>query len=562
MITLQDYCYPQWSHVGLTGYVSVVHKQNDTLLAGSGLVYRSTDYGNRLDTLENTNLMWVNTIETVNDTILVGANWGCIYCNEPSPAVSRSQDNGNTWTIVLSAYYGVQSILKSNRYIFTNPDGMLYRSDDGGGNWYRVLSDSVFGWRTYLLYADEITLYAAKENQLFCTTDYGETWESMTTGWGNAYVYSLVKRDSLIFTGTSYGVYRSTNHGVNWEKFSPGNNIIFALLLFRDDLFAVWSDSIYTTRIDSPNWKNVSTGLALPDYQTISSLAYTGKYLFAGTNYGVWRRPLSEMVLLNEIKVKRGWNMISLPAITTDSRKTDLFPTATSRAFSFNGTTYIQHDTLQTSIGYWIKFSSGQTISIIGSKINIDTINVLPGWNMIGAISTPVPVGYITFIPHDIQVSEFFRYDGSYITADTLMPGKGYWIKVNQVGKLILSASNSYQTLSRISMAATSELPPPPPNEEEKIAIINVPTAFVAEQNYPNPFNPITVFRYQLPEDVQVKLSVFNTLGIEVATLVNEFQVTGFKSMEFDASSLPSGVYFYRLQAGLFTQQMKMLLLR
>ncbi|MBI5214484.1 MAG: T9SS type A sorting domain-containing protein [Ignavibacteriae bacterium] len=562
MITMQDYCYPQWTHVGLTGYVSVLHKQNDTLLAGSGLVYRSTDYGNHWDALEDPYVFNVSTIETINETILVGGNWGCIYCEERSPAVSRSQDYGNTWTTVLSSYYGVQSILKSNRHIFTNPDGMLYRSDDGGANWNRVPSDSIFGWRTYLLYADETELYAANENQLFYTTNEGETWHSMTTGWGNAYVYSLVKRDSLLFTGTSYGVYRSTNHGVNWEKNSPGTNISFALLLFGDNLFAVWSDSIYTTKIDSLNWQNVSAGLVLPDYRNISSLAYAGKYLFAGTNYGVWRRPLSEMVPLDEIKVKRGWNLISLPAITTDCRKTDLFPTATSHAFSYNSSTYTQHDTLQKGIGYWIKFSSEQKISIIGSKINIDTINVQPGWNMIGAISNPVPVGFTTFIPQDMQVSEFFKYDRSYFTADTLLPGKGYWIKVNQDGKLILSSSTTMGLSNRINIVSDEESPPPPPDGEITNLKSQIPNHFALSQNYPNPFNPITIFRYQLSEDVHVRLSVFNTLGVEVAALIDGVESAGYKSLEFDASSLPSGVYFYRLQAGTFTDVKKMLLTR
>jgi hypothetical protein len=88
------------------------------------------------------------------------------------------------------------------------------------------------------------------------------------------------------------------------------------------------------------------------------------------------------------------------------------------------------------------------------------------------------------------------------------------------------------------------------------------PTMFALEQNYPNPFNPTTTIHYQLPTSGHVSLKVYNTLGQEAATLVDEVQDPGFKSISFGASQLPSGVYFYRLQAGTFIQSKKMLLLK
>lgn len=75
------------------------------------------------------------------------------------------------------------------------------------------------------------------------------------------------------------------------------------------------------------------------------------------------------------------------------------------------------------------------------------------------------------------------------------------------------------------------------------------PASFALEQNYPNPFNPETAIRYDLPIASSVRLSIFNPLGQEVATLVNEQEPAGSYQVKFNARSVPSGMYFYRLEA-------------
>lgn len=83
-------------------------------------------------------------------------------------------------------------------------------------------------------------------------------------------------------------------------------------------------------------------------------------------------------------------------------------------------------------------------------------------------------------------------------------------------------------------------------------------------QNYPNPFNPSTTINYQLPEASFVQLKVFNLLGQEVATIINEYQQAGIYHSTFSASNyeLPSGIYFYQLKAGNFTATNKMILIK
>ncbi len=88
------------------------------------------------------------------------------------------------------------------------------------------------------------------------------------------------------------------------------------------------------------------------------------------------------------------------------------------------------------------------------------------------------------------------------------------------------------------------------------------PEAYVLEQNYPNPFNPTTAISYQLTANSFVALRVYDVIGKEVATLVDEEQNAGSYTVSFNASNLPSGVYFYRLTTEGFTRTRKMLLTR
>ncbi|MBL7075457.1 T9SS type A sorting domain-containing protein [candidate division KSB1 bacterium] len=89
-----------------------------------------------------------------------------------------------------------------------------------------------------------------------------------------------------------------------------------------------------------------------------------------------------------------------------------------------------------------------------------------------------------------------------------------------------------------------------------------LPDVYVLHHNYPNPFNPITTIKYGLPKKSEVTLKIFNILGREVTTLVNEHQPAGYHLISWDASGHSSGIYFYQIQAGDFSQTRKLILLK
>ena len=99
--------------------------------------------------------------------------------------------------------------------------------------------------------------------------------------------------------------------------------------------------------------------------------------------------------------------------------------------------------------------------------------------------------------------------------------------------------------------------------EYSSIAVVEItPSRFELFQNYPNPFNPITKITYSIPKVSFITLKVYDLLGREIKTLVNEFRQPGVFSIDFNTEGLSSGIYFYKLKAGEFTETKKMILMK
>jgi hypothetical protein len=138
------------------------------------------------------------------------------------------------------------------------------------------------------------------------------------------------------------------------------------------------------------------------------------------------------------------------------------------------------------------------------------------------------------------------------------VPGNGTTTEAKQYAFVDnnLSAGNYSYRLKQIDFDGTFEYS----NSVE--VEVSTPSVYELAQNYPNPFNPSTAIKFNLPEAGNVKLVVYNLLGQEVNTLVNEFKSAGSYTINFDATNLTSGVYLYKIEANGFVQTRKMMLIR
>ena len=94
-----------------------------------------------------------------------------------------------------------------------------------------------------------------------------------------------------------------------------------------------------------------------------------------------------------------------------------------------------------------------------------------------------------------------------------------------------------------------------------------IPTVYALKDNYPNPFNPVTTLRYDLPENSMVNITIYDMLGREVKTMINQTQEAGYRSVIWDATNdygkpVSAGIYLYQIQAGEYMQTKKMVLLK
>lgn len=177
-------------------------------------------------------------------------------------------------------------------------------------------------------------------------------------------------------------------------------------------------------------------------------------------------------VTLN-ITLATGWNMVSVPDEVSDFRKTTLYTQANSSAFAYVGGGYHSKDTLTNGPSYWVKFPSNPSaVNFKGLRIDSLSIPVAVGWNMVGSISSNIATTKIIPSTSGMITSYYYGYNGGYSSADTLKWGRGYWVKSNTTGTLILKTNSTANTPGSNSTEQPPEAPIPPGQPEQFLPLL------------------------------------------------------------------------------------------
>ncbi len=415
----------------------------------------------------------------------------------------------------------VLALLLNFSFLINNCMSQWVQMSTGTGNNNEIIAFTTLGTN---LFASCVN-FTSNTSGVYRSTNNGVNWS--LTNLNAKFPEALTSFGSYIYAGIynlstgAKGLYRSSNFGSNWTLTSLNEAIIALVTVGSNIIAGTAGRGIYTSTNSGDTWTQT-----LINNNSIISLASNGNNVFAGTNqYGVYR------------STNNGLNW----SITALNNKT-IMSVATIGSNIFAGT---------ISEGVYLSTNNGLSWSqtSLNNKYVISLAS--SGNNIFGG-----------------------TYDYTSPTGIYLSTNNGInWIQKNQ-GFGTISSIEALLIANNFIFAGTSDQSVWRRSYSEIISIQNIstetPSSYSLSQNYPNPFNSTTKIKFDVINGFPVRtsgndkvmLKVYDVMGREVQTLVNESLKPGTYGVSFDGSQLTSGVYFYKLMTGGFTETKKMLLLK
>jgi photosystem II stability/assembly factor-like uncharacterized protein len=365
------------------------------------------------------------------------------------------------------------------------------------------------------------TLFIGTDAGVYRSTNNGVNWVPASSGLPSQFVYRMTASGTNIFISLSGNnvIFLSTNLGQNWTPASGGLPNVYCYSLFASGsyVYAGTSAGVYSTTNNGGNW--VSSGLT---GILINAFTQSGNILFAGTwGSGVYKSTNNG---LNWSACNNGLTTMSINAL--EVMGTDIF------AGTYYGGAVYKTTNLGTN---WIEANGGITFLQIRSLAALNNHIFAAANDYDGCIYHSTNAGAYWITKNQGFGSEVPAFNCLHILNDYVYAGTystNLWRR-------------SYQDLIGIS-PITSE----------------IPDEFSLGQNYPNPFNNTSNLKFQIAKLGNVKLVVYDIMGREVQTLVNEELQPGIYKVTFDGTGLNSGVYFYQLIAGSYRETRRMILIK
>lgn len=535
-----------WIKVGVFDY----HRVSDIFIDNNGDIfanvffrgqgiYRSQDQG---ITWEQMNLGLTNQLTTtvavdMHGDIYVGTFEGGIFKKASAEASFKQINLHQPVSQVLSIF-----IAQDNTLYICSVEGGLFRRTELSLEWEQVNTGLPAGYAIPLGFDSDDNFYLANlYSGFYRSTDTGDSWFPIAPYFGGSHRFTFMADNNQLFLGTTIEIafvgmlFSSTDSGEHWDLFQEGIPLIdpnwpyIQVVMGMDvnsdgDLFAALNTSgIYRRLITDDRWHYVNANI--PDTNAFSICVNFNNIVFAGFRDGCiykssdngekWVESLSGYQNYTVEFLKSAGNYVL--AILHNYN----YPYQDSSIGLYS---YDNGDT-------WVNLN----VSGLGSRVN--SIDYYSDDFIVAGTDT-----------NGVFVS--FDFGNNWANANSGLSDKDIErVLITSNGYLLCGTENEGIFMANINPTTVDD-------------INSTSLNYSLQQNYPNPFNPLTNIGYSIPQSSKATIKIFDVLGNEIETLVNEEKPAGKFEVKFDGRGLSSGIYFYQLKAGSFIQTKKMILLK
>jgi photosystem II stability/assembly factor-like uncharacterized protein len=528
-----------------------------------------------------------------NSKLFRTANGGLNWTPIPSPA------NGNNLFVY---FMNVSTGFVSNQ-------GGFFKTTNSGDNWMQITMPSAYVITSVNFSSASTGWLGNTYGQVLKTTNGGDDWTILHTLPGyNSIVYFV--NDFTGWAVDTYGyVRRTTNGGTNFTSIRISTDTLSGIHFISSTVGMIAADSgrVFKTTNGGSDWTLLNTGVInklTSIYMESPSKSYaTGHYGLVLYGYSGGYSWNYENISVNNLfkitfplNVSAGWivgeagsvykrvnpeNLACMGTGTTsigypffsyymDSR-TDMLYLSSEITANGGGPGTV------TSIGFYFDSVSTQTLNGFKIKMKNTTMTTLTGFDSTGW--TTVYSGF--YLPSQgtglqlIPLNSPFMYEsGKNLLVEICFNNSSYtvnsYVKGTTMPGMTFHGHADLTTGDGCVAITTGAVQNVRPNmcivsnfiTNEGGLLTGIPKEYKLHQNYPNPFNPVTKIQYDIPKATFVSLKIYDILGREAAALVNENKAAGSFTVEFNASGLTSGVYFYRLKTSAYSEIKKMILLK